>query len=78
MSEHLPGRPTWDCLSCDKPWPCDPARERMAAESPDVASLAFLMTRYLEDYAQEVQPWPPGEAYDRFIGWVRTSTVRAA
>ena len=71
MTEHLAGRPSWDCLSCEKPWPCDPAREALAADSTDVVSLSILMWTYFEDYALESGPGPLTEAMQRFLGWIR-------
>ncbi|GAA2647655.1 hypothetical protein Adu01nite_10710 [Paractinoplanes durhamensis] len=29
---HIAERPSWDCRSCGKRWPCDPAREALRSE----------------------------------------------
>jgi hypothetical protein len=71
-AEHLPLRSSWDCDTCGRPWPCDPARERLAVEHvsrPTV--LAMLMWQYLEDYSRDAGPGPLGEAYERFLSWTR-------
>ena len=26
---HQPDRGTYDCVACEKPWPCHPAREHL-------------------------------------------------
>lgn len=70
---HLPVRSTWDCDTCGRPWPCDAARERLAAEYRGRhTALTILMWQYFEDYARGAGPGPLGEAYERFIGWTRT------
>jgi hypothetical protein len=66
--DHEPARPSWDCRSCGKPWPCDPARERMIADLDPVA-LAITMWHILEDAVLELPGMPPGELFDRFISW---------
>lgn len=74
MSEHLAKRPSWDCLACGKPWPCDPAREHLAAmHSP--TRLAMLQWGNLEDAAGDLPGMPVAEAYDRFIAWTRPARV---
>lgn len=70
--EHVPDRPRWDCLVCEKPWPCDPAREALAAEyKGSSVALSMYLWAQLELYALESGPGPMQEAYDRFIRWSR-------
>jgi hypothetical protein len=52
-------------------WPCDTARESMAAEAGDRIHLATLMWSYLESYVLDAGPGPLAEVWDRFIGWTR-------
>lgn len=68
--EHLANRRSWDCLACDKPWPCDPARERLAAELGPV-QLAVYMWANLEEAAGHLPDLPISEAFDRFLAWTR-------
>lgn len=67
---HLPQRPSWDCLCCAEPWPCDPAREELAARMDGITLAMYLWSR-LEDAAGELPPTPPGELFDRFLRWCR-------
>jgi hypothetical protein len=67
---HQPHRPSWDCDTCGKPWPCDPARERLISEGTG-PSLAILMWGHLEDAVLELPETPSGEVFDRFLAWTR-------
>jgi hypothetical protein len=73
MSEplHEPRQPEWDCNSCEKPWPCDPARERLTSETGGGTLLATLMGVHLEHYVADHPEVLVGEAFDRFIAWTR-------
>lgn len=66
--EHLAGRPSWDCLSCGNPWPCDPARERLAREM-DRSKLAVFMWASLEEAIGDMPTGPPTELFERFVKW---------
>lgn len=70
MTEHVAERPSWDCLNCGKPWPCDPAREALAAELGSVQLAMYLWTN-LEEAAGDLIGMPVAEAFDRFIAWTR-------
>jgi hypothetical protein len=72
--EHIPCRPSWDCLVCGKAWPCDPAREALAVEYVGAElSLAMLLWLNFEDYVREADADPrDAEAYERFVGWSRS------
>ena len=67
-AEHTAQRPSWDCRSCSKAWPCDPARERLISEM-DRVSLAVFMWANLEEAAGQLLQTPPSELFERFIGW---------
>ena len=69
-SEHIAARPSWDCLACGKPWPCDPARESLAAEL-DRVRLAMYAWTNLEEAAGDLRGMPAHEAFDRFLAWTR-------
>ena len=73
--EHLPHRPSWDCLSCGRPWPCDPAREELAARLDGVALAIYVWDR-LEEAAGELPPTPSQELFDRFLRWTRRQPDR--
>jgi hypothetical protein len=61
-------RPSWDCRRCGKAWPCDPARELLAAEL-DRISLAIFMWVNLEEAVGDLPRGPASELFDRFISW---------
>ncbi|GIF21874.1 hypothetical protein BJ973_002201 [Actinoplanes tereljensis] len=71
---HRPKRPEWDCAACGRDWPCDPAREELAADTGGGTTLAVLMWTYLEDFALDAGPGPFAGAFDRFIAWTRGGT----
>jgi len=70
VTEHLAHRPSWDCLVCGKPWPCDTAREAFMATMTRV-ERAMLMWAYLEDAVMDVRGMPMDEVFARFISWTR-------
>ena len=73
--EHIALRPSWDCGSCGKPWPCDPAREGMAAEDPITRSI--FLSLLLHEAAGDMPTAPPAELFERFVAWTRPSTSGA-
>jgi hypothetical protein len=68
---HTAGRPHWDCLACGRPWPCDPAREAMAADQAPTPTTLF-MSSLLVEAARDMPASTPQELYERFIGWMYT------
>ncbi|GLY06032.1 MULTISPECIES: hypothetical protein [Actinoplanes] len=68
QAEHVPARPSWDCTSCGRPWPCDPARERLAVGLGRI-ELAVLMWDHLEEAARDMPHTPASELFDRFLRW---------
>ncbi len=70
VTDHTAERPSWDCRSCGKPWPCDPAREQLASEMGGTA-LAIFMWLHLEEAVGDLPPGPPAELFDRFVSWTR-------
>ncbi|GAB1642977.1 hypothetical protein [Krasilnikovia sp. MM14-A1259] len=68
MAEHIEERPTWDCRVCGDPWPCNPARERLAAELSPTALRINMWTR-MEVAIGDLPPEPAGELFDRFLRW---------
>jgi hypothetical protein len=65
---HTPARPSWDCQACERPWPCDPAREELVRDP----HAAVLMRLHLADAVGDM-PWaPPGELLERFVAWTWT------
>ncbi len=70
MTEHLADRPGWDCRSCGKTWPCDPAREHLMTElSP--TWLRIHMWLRLEEAAADIPHLTPSELFERFLHWAR-------
>ena len=71
---HLPKRPSWDCDTCPggKPWPCDPAREKLATEySDDRVGLSIHLGDMLAHAIREQPRMPPQELFERFVSWTR-------
>lgn len=76
VAEHLPQRPTWDCLACEQPWPCDPAREQLVTEFQHMrysltAYMAGQYGRALEDLRQSLAADIPPDLHERFFAWTR-------
>ncbi|RZU50566.1 hypothetical protein EV385_2341 [Krasilnikovia cinnamomea] len=66
--EHIEERPSWSCLACGKPWPCDPARKSLAGElSP--TGLRIHMWIRLEVAVGDLPPTAAAELFDRFLRW---------
>ena len=74
---HIADRPSWDCVACVKPWPCDPAREALATQM-DPVQLAMYLWSNLEEAAGDLPDMPVGEAFDRFISWTRSPNRASA
>lgn len=72
--QHQPERPSWDCDTCGKAWPCDPARERLVAEGTG-PGLAMVMWDRLEAAVTELPSMPAAEFFDRFIAWTRPTEL---
>lgn len=66
--EHIEERPSWDCRACGKPWPCDPAREELAATLAPTRLRTQMWTR-LEVAAQDLSHDPAAELFERFLHW---------
>jgi hypothetical protein len=69
--DHQPNRPEWDCKACGRTWPCEPARQYLAATTGDSVLLAMRMWSYFDGYAVDRGMAPSANAYPRFIGWTR-------
>lgn len=70
--EHLPRKPDWTCGTCDKPWPCLPARISLSAEHDgNGVALGMYMGVCLQEAARDLgDAADPLELYRRFISWV--------
>jgi hypothetical protein len=69
---HAPQRPSWDCRTCGRPWPCEPARKGLAVEFAYApASLALYMGAHYIDACADMPTRATGELYPRFLGWLR-------
>ncbi|MFC7534719.1 hypothetical protein [Actinoplanes sp. GCM10030250] len=66
--EHVPSRPSWNCAACGRPWPCEPARTRLAAELGRI-DLAVLMWDHFEEAARDMPHTPAGDLFTRFLRW---------
>ncbi|WP_433459674.1 hypothetical protein [Micromonospora sp. CA-248212] len=71
---HVPRRPEWTCRSCeqDTPWPCAPARVRLAeAYGRDRIGLSMYVGSLHAVAVIELPAIPAGELYERFVSWAR-------
>ena len=70
---HQPARPSWDCEACEKPWPCDPAREQLVASMGHGTALTVYMYGFFQEANQQLPPPAPvNELYVRMLEWTRT------
>ena len=76
MNEHIPNKVAWDCLACEKPWPCDSAREYLALSLTGPGRLSVVMFDLYVEAADTLCTTPLVELRERFIGW--TTPVRRA
>lgn len=68
--EHTAARPTWDCRVCARPWPCEPARERLLAELGETQLTMYAWTM-LEAAAGELPTLTGLALFERFMTWTR-------
>jgi hypothetical protein len=66
--EHRPARPSWDCARCGRSWPCDPAREQLAAELRGTWLRIYLCIER-SNAARDNPQIPAAELHERFIAW---------
>ena len=66
--QHLPDRPGWGCLACEKPWPYSTARNALSEESGGT-TLAVTMSVYLAEAAGDLPESTPADLYERFLVW---------
>lgn len=80
LAEQLDGgahqalRPGWTCTTCNggAPWPCSPARVRLAEEyAANRVNLSMFMGNLLTDALTEMPATSPEELFERFISWTR-------
>lgn len=71
---HQPHRPSWTCRGCrgDSPWPCSPARTRLAeAYGEGRSGLAAYLSALLTAAVEEMPATPADELHERFVAWTR-------
>jgi len=70
--QHLPRRPQWECGACEREWPCDPARVRLAeAYGDNRINLAIYVGSLLHVATAELPDADTADLYERFIAWTR-------
>ena len=74
-SEHLHGTPSWNCRTCEQPWPCPRARADLSEEFrhfPSVLTvyMAAQMQEALSSMAAEKRQ-APQDLYKRVLAWIR-------
>lgn len=69
---HEPARPSWDCLRCEQPWPCPPARVQLSeAYSGNRIGLGMYLAGLYAAALAERPGDRPADLHERFVGWVR-------
>ena len=73
-TEHLPARPSWDCLVCGRSWPCATAKAELRTQYARFpAGLGIYMASVLYDAVEDLtvagEP-TPADLYERFLAWV--------
>ena len=74
LDQHIALRPGFDCGSCGQPWPCAPAKVRLAEEYvKDKLSLRlYLNLMCFEAISEAIKDhdWKKvDDLYERFVGW---------
>jgi hypothetical protein len=67
---HQPVRPDWHCEACALPWPCETARQQLAADLDPIA-LAMNAWAHLELAAEDLTDISPTDLFTRFLAWTR-------
>jgi hypothetical protein len=67
-NRHDAGHPSWDCLACGQPWPCNMARDALKAVL-DRMQLAVYMWARFDEAVNELPPHLPSELFKRFLKW---------
>ncbi|GIE35367.1 hypothetical protein Ait01nite_084120 [Actinoplanes italicus] len=70
-ADHQADPAGYDCRACEKPWPCDPAREYLLSTTPDPVQLNMRLWLELETAAGVLRHEPPAELFERFLKWAR-------
>jgi hypothetical protein len=77
MTQHVPAVPSWDCLSCRHPWPCDPRRaELIRAYVGRTAALIVFQTANMIVAMTDLPNITCGYMYARFLGWIGATPGR--
>lgn len=71
--EHFWVRPSWDCRTCDQPWPCPQAKDMLLEEFrhfPSVLCIYLVnqLTDAVDDMTANGQS-PPPDLFERFLEW---------
>src|SRR4051794_9273688 len=75
---HDAARPSWDCLVCEKPWPCTNAKVDLVEQYSRKPMMLWLfmsscMAEAIDDLRQS--GGNPAGLYERFLSWVRRGAV---
>ena len=78
--EHIAARPSWDCGTCDQPWPCANAKTDLTDEFAGNSTalsvyLAGCFHDAMNDLTSRGEP-TPADLYERFLGWIRPTPAR--
>jgi len=68
----VPGRPSWNCLLCHRPWPSPDAKADLDTQYARFPSgLAIYMASVLYDAVEDLPEPTPADLYERFLAWIR-------
>lgn len=68
LLQHPAARPSWECATCGRPWPCPPARAEISGGASAFA-VALYMGLCYQEAAEELPGTPLVELHRRFLGW---------
>lgn len=67
-ADHPPARPSWNCATCGRPWPCEPAQAWLAAGMTRATLVMHMASLRADAVIQSGRS--PAEISDRFVGWI--------
>ncbi|GAB1641737.1 hypothetical protein KRMM14A1259_21600 [Krasilnikovia sp. MM14-A1259] len=78
-TDHQAERPSWDCRTCGRAWPCAAAKVELAEQYQGFPTgltvyLASCLVEAIDDRAAGTDR-AAADLYDRFLGWAKRTTA---
>lgn len=78
-TKHIALRPSFDCASCGRPWPCANARSDLIEQYQGwPTGLGLYMASCLYEAIEVCRAnvgLLPADLFERFLGWVRPANM---